>query len=43
VAAIELGREFVGVEKVPAYFDIACRRIEAATRQISLFKQEIAR
>ena len=33
VAAINLGRKFIGIELVPKYFDIACRRIEAATRQ----------
>lgn len=27
VAAVRLGRKFVGVEIVPKYFDIACRRI----------------
>ena len=30
VAAIRLGRRFVGIEINPAYFEIACRRIEAA-------------
>jgi DNA modification methylase len=33
VAAIRLGRRFVGVELNPAYFDVACRRIEQAARQ----------
>lgn len=33
VAAIQMGRAFVGIESVPAYFDIACRRIEDAQRQ----------
>jgi len=28
VAAIQLGRKFVGIEIDPGYFDIACRRIE---------------
>jgi DNA modification methylase len=36
-AAVRLGRIFVGVEREPTYFDIACRRIEAATRQPDLF------
>lgn len=28
---------FVGIEAEPRYFDIACKRIEAATRQPDLF------
>lgn len=37
VAAAELGRKFIGIERVPAYFDIACRRISEALRQPDLF------
>lgn len=37
VACASLGRPFVGVEINPAYFDIACRRIEEAYRQPRLF------
>lgn len=37
VAALQMGRTFVGVESVPAYFDIACRRIEDAQRQGRMF------
>lgn len=33
VAAVTLGRGFIGIEKEPKYFDIACRRIEDAQRQ----------
>jgi DNA modification methylase len=33
VACAVVGRPFVGVEIEPAYFDIACRRIEDAQRQ----------
>lgn len=33
VACAHLGRPFIGVELIPAYFDIACRRIEDAQRQ----------
>jgi len=33
VACVNLGRKFIGVEIEPKYFDIACRRIEEATRQ----------
>lgn len=37
VAAVRLGRQFVGIEVDSSYFDIACRRIEAATRQPDMF------
>jgi site-specific DNA-methyltransferase (adenine-specific) len=36
VAALGLGRRFVGIEHDPAHFDTACRRIEAAGRSSSL-------
>ena len=38
VAAIQLGRSFIGIEREPKYFDIACQRIENAQRQQSLFE-----
>jgi DNA modification methylase len=37
VAAVELGRTFVGIELDDAYFDLACQRIEAAQKQTSIF------
>lgn len=37
IAAIRAGHRFVGIECEPLYFDTACRRIEAAQRQGSLF------
>ena len=37
VACAALGRKFVGIEKEPKYFDIACRRIDDAHRQGGLF------
>jgi site-specific DNA-methyltransferase (adenine-specific) len=37
VACARLGRRFIGIEIEPKYFDIACRRIEAAQRQRDLF------
>ena len=37
VAAVKLGRKFTGIEIDPGYFDIACRRIEAALRQPDMF------
>lgn len=40
VAAIQLGRKFIGIERDPAYFDIACKRIEQAVAQGQLFAPE---
>lgn len=37
VAALRLGRKFVGIEIEQRWFDIACRRIEHETRQADLF------
>jgi site-specific DNA-methyltransferase (adenine-specific) len=39
VAADLENRRFIGIEREPEYFDIACRRIEDAQRQRSLFDQ----
>lgn len=33
VACMNLGRQFIGIERERRYFDIACRRIEDAQRQ----------
>jgi site-specific DNA-methyltransferase (adenine-specific)/modification methylase len=40
VAAIQLGRKFIGIEREPKYFDIACQRIEQAVAQGHLFTPE---
>jgi DNA modification methylase len=37
VAAVQMGRKFIGIEREPKYFDIACRRIEEAQRQGDMF------
>lgn len=37
VACVNERRRFIGIEKSPRYFDIACRRIEEAHRQGRLF------
>jgi DNA modification methylase len=37
VACANFGRSFIGIEREPDYFEIACRRIEAAYRQPRLF------
>lgn len=43
VAAIQLGRKFVGIEREPKYFKIACDRIEQAVAQGQLFPVERAK
>ena len=40
VAALQLGRKFIGIEREPKYFDIACKRIEQAHAQGQLFAPE---
>lgn len=40
VAAVQMGRDFIGIEREPKYFDIACKRIEDAQRQGDLFIEE---
>jgi 16S rRNA G966 N2-methylase RsmD len=37
VAAVQLGRNFIGIEQSEEYFRIACERIDKAQRQLSLF------
>lgn len=37
IAAVKLGRKFIGIEIDEGYFDIACRRIEAALLQPDMF------
>jgi DNA modification methylase len=37
VACVNLGRTFVGIERTPEYFEIACSRIAAAQSQGRLF------
>jgi DNA modification methylase len=41
VACVNLGRAFLGVERTPKYFDIACRRIEEAYKQPRLFAEPV--
>ena len=43
VACVQLGRKFTGIERERKYFDIACRRIEDAQRQVKLFEDAPAR
>ncbi len=37
VAAVQMGRDFIGIEREPKHFDIACKRIEDAQRQGDMF------
>ena len=39
VAAVQMGRKFIGIEREPKYFDIACERIEQAYNQPRLFEE----
>ena len=41
VAAVQMGRSFIGIEKEPKYFDIACRRIEQAQKQPDMFIEPV--
>jgi site-specific DNA-methyltransferase (adenine-specific)/modification methylase len=40
VAAVQRERNFIGIEREPKYFDIACKRIEQAVAQPQLFEHE---
>lgn len=42
VAAVRLGRRFIGIEQNERYFEIACKRIEDAQRQGDFFSGEAA-
>lgn len=42
VAAVQMGRDFIGIEREEKYFDIACRRIDQAQRQGDLFIEAVA-
>lgn len=42
VSAVMAERDFVGIEMNPTYFDIACKRIQDAQRQGSLFSEAAA-
>lgn len=41
VAAVQMGRRFIGIEREPKYFDVACRRIEDAQRMQDMFAHEV--
>ena len=37
IAALRWKRKFFGIEKEPRWFDLSCRRIEAASKQVDMF------
>lgn len=41
VAAVQMGRKFIGIEREPSYFEIACRRIEDAQRINDMFGHDM--
>ena len=41
VAAVQMGRKFIGIERESRYFDVACRRIEDAQRMADMFAHEV--
>lgn len=43
VACQRLGRQGIGIELDPAYFEIACKRVDEATRQPDLFIEKPAK
>ena len=42
VAAVQMGRSFIGIEREEKYFDIALRRIEQAQRQGGMFLEKVS-
>ena len=42
VAAVQMGRQFIGIEREPKYFEIACKRIKQAAAQGDLFIPKIS-
>ena len=43
VAAVQMGRSFIGIEREKQYFDIACERIEKAQLQTDMFIQPVTK
>lgn len=41
VAAVQMGRKFIGIEREPKYFEVACRRIEDAQRISDMFGHDV--
>ena len=43
VAAVQMGRSFIGIEREKQYFDIVCERIEKAQLQTDMFIEPITK
>jgi DNA modification methylase len=41
VSCVKLGRKFIGIEMSLKYFDLSCRRIEAAVREPTMFSSKV--
>jgi len=41
VACVKMGRKFIGIEREPEYFEIACRRIREAYSQPDMFIEPV--
>jgi site-specific DNA-methyltransferase (adenine-specific)/modification methylase len=41
VAAIQMGKKFIGIERDAKYFDIACKRIEQTSKQDDMFIEPV--
>lgn len=41
VAAVQMGRKFIGIEREPKYFEVACKRIEDAQRISDMFGHDV--
>lgn len=42
IAAVQMGKNFIGIERDPTFFAAACKRIEDAQRQGDMFLSEVA-
>jgi DNA modification methylase len=42
VAAVQMGKQFIGIEREAKYFEIACKRIDDAQRQRDFFVEQAA-
>jgi hypothetical protein len=42
VACVKRGRRFIGIERDPKYFEIACERVDFAARQPDMFGETVA-
>lgn len=40
VACVKAGKKFIGIEREPSYFGIACRRISDAYKQGDMFVEQ---